>query len=554
MPALAQTGVPAALPHFDLDRLSLNPDGQDSLILETGRTSPPGALRLLTALQYQRDPLVLDVNGQRVGALVGSRLTGYVSAAYGLTDSIELAAQLPIILTQGGDSLTAEGLAPASRSALGAPLVQGAFSLLREDRGQPLDLGLVAGLTLPLGSDSAFTRDPGAGASFVPRIGGGHSLGSMFRLGVELGAVVRGSQVLSPYSQQTGDQVGSLVTAGAVVSTRGSGLRGELSARADLPLSHTSAGLELLAGARYPFGQTGLEAFGVAGPGFGAMPGIPAYRLIAGVSWTPSFAPVCAEGQPYALADCPALDRDHDGIPNGQDLCPETPGVAALQGCPDKDSDGDGIPDRLDKCPTVKGNGPDGCPLPVVAPPPAVVDTDGDGIPDSEDACPNEKGIPELKGCPDKDTDGDGVPDRLDRCPTEKGDAANQGCPLAPVVMLEGDHIKATVYFEVNRAALLPESVPVLKEVAQLVKTQPSLARVEINGHTDNRGTREYNLTLSQQRADTVRAFLIQEGLSADLLVAKGFGPDQPVAPNAVAAGRDRNRRVEFILVGSSSK
>ncbi|HEX4621847.1 MAG TPA: thrombospondin type 3 repeat-containing protein, partial [Myxococcaceae bacterium] len=378
MPALAQTGAPAALQHFDLDRLSLNPDGQDSLILDTGGTLPPSALRLLTALQYQRDPLVFDVNGQRVGAMVGYRLTGYVGAAYGLTENIELALQVPIVLDQGGDTLTAEGLSPATRSALGAPMVQGAFSLLREDRGAPLDLGIATGLTLPLGSDGAFTRDPGAGLSFVPRVGAGHSLSSLFRLGVEVGAVVRGTQVLSPYAQQTGDQIGSLVTAGAMIGTRGPGLRGELSARADLPLSHTSAGFELLAGARYPFGQTGLEAFGAAGPGFGAMPGIPAYRLLAGLAWTPRFAPVCVEGQPYALADCPVLDRDHDGIPNGQDLCPETPGVAALQGCPDKDTDGDGVPDRLDKCPTVKGNGPDGCPLPEIIPPPKVVDTDGD--------------------------------------------------------------------------------------------------------------------------------------------------------------------------------
>jgi formylglycine-generating enzyme required for sulfatase activity len=139
-------------------------------------------------------------------------------------------------------------------------------------------------------------------------------------------------------------------------------------------------------------------------------------------------------------------DRDGDGIPDGQDACPDVPGEALLKGCPDADSDGitddddkcpykkgdarwqgcpdtdgDGLPDNTDKCPYVRGELADeGCP-------PA--DRDNDGIPDKTDRCPDQAGTIRFRGC--ADTDGDGVPDPDDKCPREKGDPLYDGC-LAP--------------------------------------------------------------------------------------------------------------------------
>jgi OOP family OmpA-OmpF porin len=72
--------------------------------------------------------------------------------------------------------------------------------------------------------------------------------------------------------------------------------------------------------------------------------------------------------------------------------------------------------------------------------------------------------------------------------------------------------------------------------------------QVRIEGHTDSRGSRAYNLRLSQSRADSVRAYLIGKGISSDRLEAKGYGPDQPIDNNKTAAGRERNRRVEFMI------
>ncbi len=123
----------------------------------------------------------------------------------------------------------------------------------------------------------------------------------------------------------------------------------------------------------------------------------------------------------------PVLDRDGDGILDAQDLCPDTPGIAALNGCPDKD--GDGITDASDKCPDVAGIAAfDGCP-----------DTDGDGITDAEDNCPNEAGPAENSGCPIKDRDGDGVIDDNDNCPDEAGTAANNGCPEKSLMVIVRD-------------------------------------------------------------------------------------------------------------------
>jgi outer membrane protein OmpA-like peptidoglycan-associated protein len=102
------------------------------------------------------------------------------------------------------------------------------------------------------------------------------------------------------------------------------------------------------------------------------------------------------------------------------------------------------------------------------------------------------------------------------------------------------------VNFEEAKAILLPESRAVLDAVAQSLVANPEV-RVEIAGHTDSRSPAEYNLWLSEKRANAVRNYLIAEGVAADRLVARGYGFTRPIATNATAAGRARNRRVELI-------
>ena len=123
---------------------------------------------------------------------------------------------------------------------------------------------------------------------------------------------------------------------------------------------------------------------------------------------------------------CP--DTDLDGLPDPDDQCPTEAGPLALHGCPDRDADG--IADKDDKCPDDPG-------LPAFA---GCPDTDADGLPDPDDQCPTVAGPVENKGCPYPDTDGDTLLDKDDKCPTEAGPVSNQGCPvLLPPVLPNAD-------------------------------------------------------------------------------------------------------------------
>jgi OmpA-OmpF porin, OOP family len=231
------------------------------------------------------------------------------------------------------------------------------------------------------------------------------------------------------------------------------------------------------------------------------------------------------------LAGCP--DTDKDGIADAEDKCPTVAGVAALMGCPD--TDGDGITDAEDKCPAVKGIAAmKGCP-----------DSDGDGITDAEDACPNAKGPASLKGCPD--SDGDGVLDKDDKCPTVAGSASAQGCPeVKEEAKKVFQQAMAGIQFETGKDVIKKTSYGILNQVVNVMQTNPSY-KVYIEGHTDNVGNPVKNQELSQKRANAVQKYLTDKGVeSSRILGATGFGSDKPIADNATAAGKAKNRRVEF--------
>ncbi len=232
------------------------------------------------------------------------------------------------------------------------------------------------------------------------------------------------------------------------------------------------------------------------------------------------------------------VDRDGDGVLDVDDKCPDTPGLAALQGCPDRD--GDGIADADDKCPDVAGLAKyQGCPIP---------DTDGDGVNDELDKCPTVAGTAKYQGCPIPDTDGDGVNDEEDKCPNRSGPVSNQGCPVIAKEIIEKVNFAAkNVFFSTASYKLLPKSFASLKGVADLMKGDNSLM-LDIEGHTDSQGSDEYNHTLSDDRAASVRDYLISQGVEASRLKSTGYGETKPVADNNTAAGRAKNRRTEMVV------
>ncbi len=232
------------------------------------------------------------------------------------------------------------------------------------------------------------------------------------------------------------------------------------------------------------------------------------------------------------------LDRDNDGVNDVDDKCPDVAGLASLKGCPDIDRDG--IADGDDKCPTVAGTAKyQGCPVP---------DTDGDGINDENDKCPTVKGLARYQGCPIPDGDGDGVNDEDDKCPTRSGPASNQGCPeIAKEVVEKVNMAAKNVFFATGSYKLLAKSNASLNEVAALLKADESLM-LDIDGHTDEVGSNESNLKLSESRAGSVRTYLIGKGIPESRMKSTGFGEEKPIADNKTAAGRAKNRRTEMTL------
>jgi outer membrane protein OmpA-like peptidoglycan-associated protein len=593
--ALLSTTVlaqPQGLPEVELERLTLNPSGQGSLLFGTGELLPNGGYRFSFTGHYENDPLVLFQNGERVGSVVKHRVTGHLAAAYGLAENLEVAAQVPLLLMQSGEDLTGRGVGrPKEGFALGTPYLSLRLSVLNERDEDPVDLSVGVQAGLPLGSSLALARESSLRA--IPSLMVGKRFGFL-RAGLDAGVSMRPRAIFSD-DANVRDELGDELHLGGVLATTGEGLRGELDLLASVPFRRTGTAVEALAGARMPLSES-LEAYALAGVGFGNSPGTPTFRGLLGVAFG-SMPPACVAGGKHRPEQCPDLDDDNDGVKNRADACPLQGGRVDAQGCPVKDSDGDGVLDADDQCPQVAGDAalrgcPDadkdgiedaadkcpkvfgvaqfqGCPdtdkdglqdtedkCPTEAGPKErqgcpVKDADNDGILDEQDSCPNEAGIPELKGCPAKDTDNDTVSDHVDNCPSEAGPADNQGCPAKQkqLVAIQSGRIaiKDTVYFNSGKATIQPRSFKLLDQVAKLLKEHPELEKVWIEGHTDNVGKPDANLKLSQRRAEAVRDYLIKKGVESQRLEAKGFGQERPIAPNTDAKGRATNRRVEFL-------
>ena len=257
------------------------------------------------------------------------------------------------------------------------------------------------------------------------------------------------------------------------------------------------------------------------------------------------------DGIPDAIDRCPddpgprewqgCPDSDGDGIPNHEDKCPSVPGPKENQGCPWGDRDGDGVKDNVDRCPDLPGpRENDGCPW---------GDKDGDGVPDNLDRCPQEPGPKENQGCPWPDRDKDGVPDKDDKCPDVPGLPELQGCPRPELKFVEVTkqqiRIKQKIHFKFGKATIRERSYPILDEVAMVLRTYPKM-KVRIEGHTDSRGSKKFNLKLSHKRANSVREYLVEKGIGPHRLSAKGFGMKTPIESNKTKGGRAANRRVEF--------
>ncbi|MEQ6122517.1 OmpA family protein [Reichenbachiella sp. MALMAid0571] len=217
------------------------------------------------------------------------------------------------------------------------------------------------------------------------------------------------------------------------------------------------------------------------------------------------------------------LDADKDGVYDKDDECPSDFGPISNNGCPYPDTDQDGVIDIDDECPLIVGN-LKGCP-----------DMDNDGIPDHKDKCPEIFGLSQHDGCPD--TDGDGIIDSEDPCPNVMG--AVNGCPQTDFI--------SQIHFDFNSSIINSNYYAELNKLVKALIGQEGM-KVVLLGYTDNVGEKKTNITLSKRRAENVRAYLINGGLSINQITINAFGEKYSIADNSTEEGRAKNRRVEITI------
>ena len=167
-------------------------------------------------------------------------------------------------------------------------------------------------------------------------------------------------------------------------------------------------------------------------------------------------------------------------------------------------------------------------PPPPAPPPPPPPDRDGDGVVDADDACPDVPGVhtedPKTNGCPAPDEQVHVVKDRI-----------------------EYDDV---IHFDTDQTRIHHASFPILKKLAAFITEHPDIEQVDITGHADERGTEEYNLRLSQDRAEAVKELLVRFGVDAARVTTVGYGKARPRAGAQGHTENDwrQNRRVEFII------
>lgn len=191
---------------------------------------------------------------------------------------------------------------------------------------------------------------------------------------------------------------------------------------------------------------------------------------------------------------------------------------------------------------------------------PLKVDTDGDGLSDGDEV---------LKYHTDplnKDTDGDGLTDGdevlkyktnplnkdTDGGTVDDGTEVRRGTdPLNPaddVVKIQAPIILEGIVFATGKADIVPASAATLEKALKTLKIYSDI-EVEISGHTDKLGSHAMNMKLSQRRADAVKQWLVDKGIDAKRITAKGYGPDKPIDSNKTKEGRQKNRRIEFVRI-----
>ena len=516
-----------------------------------------------------------------------------IDASLALWERLLVSVDVPLAVVLKGEDPAVAGTTFTSLESPKIGDIRGGLrGRLVGDDGGPFQLGLGGYVFFPSGDPEHYVGNGRVRGGPHAVIGGRVGEGIGFMYSVVAGAEFRGAG--SPHVLTYGAAAGLLLADDllqigpefyGVSALTGDDL--QLSSTPTVAVaSGTNAEVSLSAKLRL---FDGLTIGAAGGPGLGSIVGTPIFRAMGLLGWTPLPGPspdqrgdvavavgdkdddgindaldacpdVAGEPNPDPAKDgCPPSDRDTDGVLDMDDACPSTAGLrssdATKNGCP-ADSDDDGYHDGIDACVKVPGDASDdpakvGCPA----------DDDGDGVANRADACPKAAGDrhddPLKSGCP-ADPDDDGIRYGADACPREKGfadpDPQKNGCPRYVRVVQGAIQITQGIVFETYGSSMAGSvtagSARVLREVADVIKGHPEIKLVEVQGHTDDSGDADFNMELSERRAEAVRQWLIVNGgVDSGRLTAKGYGFTRPIADNRLRMGRQANRRVEFVIV-----
>jgi len=494
---VARAASAQVAPRFALDRFEPAERGSDWFAGES--LDLRGHLRPAVGVvgDYAYRPLAIyNRDGSVRAAMVRHALFAHAGGSLVLADRVRLSLSLPIqAFTEGQDGAIGSTTYPAPPAAQGVgDLRLGADLRVFGKYGGPVTGAFGLQVALPTGDRAQYSSD--GDVRLRPRAMVAGAVG-LFVYAAQVNLMYR-----APSDAATQVAVGSELGLSGAAGVRL--LRGRLvvgpeifgATTFDEPLRTRSTPLEGIAGAHYLLPGDVRIGAGV-GAGLTRGWGSPVLRALLSVEWAPG----------------PKAERRR---PKPEETRPPAPPPAPSW--PWYDSDHDGLRDLDDACPTVAG-------------------------PQSDD--------PMFTGCPERDRDKDGILNADDACPDERGpkdlDPSRHGCPKA---FVRNGQIKILdqVKFRTASAQLLPgkDSDDVLGAVLAVLTNHPEIAKVRVEGHTDDRGGAAANLTLSAKRAEAVVTWLVAHGIARERLESRGLGASTPLESNETEGGRSTNRRVEF--------
>ncbi len=579
---LAVPTVASAQDGFQVEQFEPLP-AQGTNILNISKSEPLGHLKPAVGLflHVADDPLevVERGSGELDARAVDFQFKGELSAGIGLFDLLDVGLVVPLTLGQRSEPALQFGSPDFQGTDLGDIRLIPRLEILDGGRFEGFGLAVAGVIQLPTGDQETYNSDGGIRGE--PRLVVDYSTG-FFTVAGNVGVDFRPTNTATNYETDNALRYGvgfsipvrrPVYIIGSIFGSYGFGESPEPGTDiVEVVENPDGPPLEALGGIQLELPVDLVAQLG-GGAGLTNAVGSPDFRFFGSIGYTPRGLDRDNDGIEDAADDCqteaedldgfedddgcPDIDNDGDGVLDVSDKCPlEVEDSDTFQdedGCPDPDNDQDEVLDVDDNCPMVPGDPrTKGCPA---------EDSDGDGLMDPDDECPRNPedpdGFEDDDGCPDNDNDKDGIFDKDDKCPLQpeviNGFEDTDGCPdegeMKVFVTKKKIKILEKIYFEFDKAVIQPRSYSILNQVAAVMKANPQITLVRIEGHTDSEGTDSYNLDLSKRRAASVRAYLEKEGVPSTRLTSEGYGESRPIADNATDAGREQNRRVEFTIM-----